>query len=225
MTIKTKKLVLIGAGEFAEIAYEYFTYDSQYEIVGFSVEKAYLKTPILHGRPVVPFEEIAAHFSPTSHEVFVAIPASQLNRLRTRFYQQVKTNGYQCATYISSHAFVWRNAIIGENTFIFEGNVIQPFVTIGNNVILWSGNHIGHRTIIEDNCFLSSHVVVSGYCRIGTGSFVGVNSTFNDHVAIPNDCLIASGTLVNKSFSEAGKIYYGHPAKIMPKKSAFDVIL
>ena len=38
-----KKLVIVGAGEFAEIAYEYFTYDSDYEVVGFAVEKAYIK--------------------------------------------------------------------------------------------------------------------------------------------------------------------------------------
>lgn len=223
--VKTKKLVLIGAGELAEIACEYFTYDSEYEVVGFSVEKDYLKKSILHDKPVIAFEKIIEYFPPETHEVFVAIPASQLNQLRTRFYQEVKKKGYQCATYISSHAFVWRNARIGENTFIFENNVIQPFVVIGNNVILWSGNHIGHRSVIEDNCFLSSHVVVSGYCRIGSGSFIGVNSTFNDRVEIPSDCVIASGTLVNKSLSQSGKIYYGSPAKEMLNKDAYSAAL
>ncbi len=179
----------------------------------------------MYNKPIIAFEDITAHFPAEEHETFIAIPASQLNKLRTRIYQETKRKGYTCATYISSHAFVWRNARIGENTFIFENNVIQPFVTIGDNVILWSGNHIGHRTIIEDNCFLSSHVVISGYCRIGSGSFVGVNATFNDHVEIPQDCLIASNTLVNKSLLQPGKIYYGNPAKIMPKKNAFSVIL
>ncbi|WP_058534420.1 acetyltransferase [Legionella saoudiensis] len=217
---KNKKLVIVGAGELASIAYEYFTYDSNYEVVGFSVEKDYLKETTLYGKPVVAFEELTQHFSPDTHEAFVAIPASQLNRLRTRLYQAVKQLGYTCATYISSHAFVWRNVEIGENCFIFENNTVQPFVKIGNNVILWSGNHIGHQTVIEDNCFLSSHVVVSGYCRIGESCFLGVNSTFNDHVEIPRDCIIASGALVSKSLKEPEKIYYGAPAKEMPKRSA-----
>ncbi|QDP72344.1 acetyltransferase [Legionella israelensis] len=222
---KDKKLVLIGAGELARIAYEYFTYDSDYEVVGFSVEKDYLNETILYDKPVVPFEDITEHFSPKTYEAFVSVPASQLNRLRTRLYKDVKAKGYRCATYISSHAFVWRNAEIGENCFIFEDNTIQPFVKIGNNVILWSGNHIGHQTVIEDNCFLSSHVVVSGYCHIGESCFLGVNSTLNDKVTIPRDCIIASGSLVSKSLEIPEKIYYGAPAKEMPKKSSFSVNL
>ena len=223
--VKDKKLVIVGAGEFARIAYEYFTYDSEYEVVGFSVERDYLQETSLYEKPIVAFDEITKHFDPETHHAYVAIPASQLNRLRTRLYGEVKQKGYTCATYISSRAFVWRNAKVGENTFIFEDNTVQPFVTIGNNVILWSGNHIGHQTVIEDNCFLSSHVVVSGYCRIGNSCFLGVNSTFNDKVEIPRDCIIASGTLVHKSLSEPEKVYFGSPVKEMPKKNAFDVKL
>lgn len=222
---KNNKIVIVGAGELAMIAYEYFTYDSDYEVFGFAVEKEYLEETALYGLPIVAFEEIERHFPSNEFDTFVAIPASQLNRLRTRLYNEVKDKGYTCATYISSRAFVWRNVKVGDNCFIFENNTVQPFVEIGNNVILWSGNHIGHRTVIEDNCFLSSQVVVSGYCRIGNSSFLGVNSTFNDHVSVARDCIVASGSLVSKSLKEPERIYYGAPAKEMPKKSAFSVKL
>lgn len=36
---KTGKLVLIGDSAFAEVAYEYFTHDSPYEVVAFAVER------------------------------------------------------------------------------------------------------------------------------------------------------------------------------------------
>ena len=52
-----------------------------------------------------------------------------------------------------------RRMFIGENTFIFEANVVQPGVTVGDNVVLWSGNHIGHDSVIEDHCFIASHAV------------------------------------------------------------------
>ncbi len=223
--MKSKKLIIIGAGELAMIAYEYFTYDSEYEVIAFSVESAFLNADNLCDKPIVPFETLESRYSKDDHTVFVAIPASQLNRLRTRLYTEVKAKGYKCATYISSNAFVWRNAKIGDNCFIFEDNTIQPFVEIGNNVILWSGNHIGHRSVIEDNCFISSHAVISGYCRIGKSSFIGVNSTFNDHVNLAQDCIVASASLVNKSLIEPGKIYHGSPAKMLPKKSSFDIEL
>ncbi|GGA86907.1 hypothetical protein GCM10011491_13230 [Brucella endophytica] len=223
--MKSKKLVLVGAGEFALIAYEYFTYDSGYDVAAFAVERDYIKEQQINGLPVVPFEELNEQYDPAEYELFVAIPASQLNRLRTRLYLAAKERGYSFATYISSRAFVWRNAIIGENCFIFEHNTVQPFVEIGNNVILWSGNHIGHRTIIRDNCFLSSHVVVSGYCDIGESCFVGVNATFNDRVSVPHDCVIASGTLVNKSLKNPERIYHGSPVEEFPRKSALNVKL
>lgn len=223
--MENKRLVIVGAGELAMIAYEYFTHDSSYDVCGFAVEKEFLVEKELYNLPIVEFESLEISFPPAEVDVFVAIPASQLNRLRTRLFRESKAKGYTCATYISSHAFVWRNVKLGENCFVFENNTIQPFVEIGDNVILWSGNHIGHRTVIEDNCFISSHVVVSGYCRIGESSFLGVNSTLNDHVTVARDCIVASGALVSKSLKEPERVYYGAPAKELPKKSSFSVKL
>lgn len=209
---KTKKLVIVGAGETAEIAYEYFTYDSEYEVVAFSVESQYLDKEKLFDLPVVSFEDIENIYSPNFCEVFVAISYTQLNRVRTRLYQQIKQKGFRVASYISSKAFVWRNVEIGENCFIFENNVIQYKAKIGNNVVLWSGNHIGHQSVIHDNCFISSHVVISGYCQVGENCFLGVNSCLADHITVGKDCVIGAGAVVVKN-AENEKIYRGNPAQ------------
>lgn len=221
-----KKLIIVGTGELAEIAYEYFTHDSDYDVEAFSVDAAFIpKNGLFCDKPVVEFEKIENFYSPKTYDMFVAIPSSQLNRLRKRFYLSGKEKGFGFATYVSSQAFVWRNAVIGENSFIFEHNTIQPFVTIGNNCILWSGNHVGHRTVIQDNCFLTSHVVVSGYCEIGSGSFLGVNSTFNDFTGVGEDCIVGAGSLVTKKFSEKECLYIGSPAKKVEGKNVWDIKL
>lgn len=217
----SKKIFIVGTGEFAEIAYEYFTHDSDLEVAGFCVSREYLKSDQLHGLPVFDYESVEQHFPRDQFLAFVGIPASDLNRTRTRFYQDLKSKGYRFATYVSSRAFAWHNAVIGENTFIFEDNTIQPFVTVGNNCILWSGNHVGHRTVIHDNCFLASHAVISGYCEIGSGTFIGVNATLNDNVKIAENCIIGSGALVVKN-TEPEKIYVGSPARPVAGKSSFD---
>lgn len=215
-----KKIFIIGTGEFAKIAYEYFTYDSDFEVAGFCVNKLYLKDNVLFDLPVHPYEEVERHYPSSEFKAFVGIPASDLNRVRTRFYRDLKSKGYSFATYVSSKAFVWRNVEIGENSFIFENNTLQPFVIVGNNCILWSGNHIGHRTVIHDNCFVTSHSVISGYCDIGQGSFIGVNSTLNDNIKIGESCLIGSGSLIVKD-TEPERIYVGNPARAVPGKSSF----
>lgn len=192
---KHEKLVIVGCGETAQIAYEYFTYDSPYEVVAFSVEKAFLKLNKLLGLPIVPFEELKTLYDPANYKIFVAISYTQLNRIRTRLYKEAKQKGFTAVSYVSSKAFVWHNVEIGENSFIFENNVLQYHVKVGNNVILWSGNHVGHQTIIRDNCYISSHVVISGFCDIGERCFLGVNSSFNDKTRVAHDCVIGSGPL------------------------------
>jgi sugar O-acyltransferase (sialic acid O-acetyltransferase NeuD family) len=205
------KLVIIGDGEFAAIAHEYFTYDSPHTVVGFAVERAFLKSPEYLGLPVVPFEELEQHFDPGEHKAFVAITYTQLNRVRARLYRQAKLKGFELVSYVSSRALVWRNATLGDNVFVFENNVIQHFVSIGNNVILWSGNHIGHRAVIEDHCYLASHVAVSGFCRIEQYSFIGVNVTIADRVTIARDGFIGAGSVIAKD-TKPGTIYYAAPA-------------
>lgn len=217
-----KKLVIIGNKEFAEIAYEYFMSDSEYEVVGFSAEKPYIKSEYLKGKPVVDFAKLPQLFPPDEYYLFTAITYRQLNRLRKRLYQQGKSWGYRFATYISPYAFVWKNNVeIGENCFIFEDNTVQYGVHIGHSVILWSGNHIGHSAKIGDNCFISSHVVVSGYCSVGENSFLGVNATMGNDIMLPKDSILAAGAVTAHSFDEEGRIYAGNPAK-QTKKSAYE---
>ena len=215
---KNKQLVIVGAGETAEIAYEYFTYDSDYEVVAFSVEKNFLDKEKLFDLPVVPFEDLEENYSPNSYEAFVAVSYTQLNRVRTKLYQQVKQKGFKVPSYVSSRAFIWRNVEIGENCFIFENNVIQYQVKIGNNVVLWSGNQVGHQSIIHDNCFISSHVAISGYCEIEENCFLGVNSCLADHIMIARDCVIGAGAVIVKNTEEA-KIYKGNPAEMSKESS------
>lgn len=194
--IKHPKLVIIGAGEFAEIAHDYFNSDSPYEVVGFCAEREFLVQDKVCGLPVVAFEEIEKRFPPESHSAFVAVTYTKLNRIRARLFNAAKSKRYSLATYVSSNAFVWYNAQIGENVFIFENNVIQHKAVISDNCILWSGNHIGHRSRISPHCYLASHIVVSGFCNIGEYCFLGVNVTVADRVNIGRDCLIGAGSIV-----------------------------
>lgn len=203
---KKRNLVIIGDSAFAEIAYEYFSYDSDYEVVGFSVEQDYLQRENLFGLPIVPFESVETYFSPKEHDVFAALAYTQLNRLRTKLSSAAKQKGYKLASYISSKAFVWRNVEMGEHCFIFEGNVVQPFVKLGNNVVLWSGNHIGHHSVIGNNCFVSSHVVISGFVEVGNNCFFGVNSTIINNLKVSKDCWIGPSVTITKDTKE-GEFY------------------
>lgn len=209
---KSKALVIVGNGEIAEMAFEYFTHDSDYEVAAFSIGQEYITADTLMERPVVPLDAVAGAYPPDSHDAFVAIGDLQLNRVRRRQVEATKAMGYRLASYVSSRAFVWRDVAIGENCFILEHNVLQPFTSVGDNVTLWSGNHIGHRSVIEDDVFMASHVVVSGFCRLGRSSFFGVNAAMGPHVSVGADNYIGMGAVLTAS-TEPDGIYQGNPAE------------
>ncbi len=197
-----KKLVIVGDSAFAEVAYEYFTHDSPYTVVAFAVEREFLTKDSLFGLPVLALDELPQRFPADTHDFYAALVYTQMNRLRTRLYLKLKDMGYAPASYVSSRAFVWPNAVLGEHCFIFEDNTVQPFVRIGDNVVLWSGNHIGHHSVIKENCFISSHVVVSGFCTVGANCFIGVNATFGNNLEVGDDCLVGAGALIARDVPE-----------------------
>jgi len=203
-----KSLIIFGAGDIAQLAHYYFSTDSSYEVVAFTVDAGYITASEFCGVPVVPFEEIGKHYSSDEHEIFVALSYSKLNQVRKEKYLAAKALGYHIASYVSSRATLLNAGRIGENCFILEDNTIQPFVTIGNNVTLWSGNHIGHHSTIHDHCFIASHVVVSGGVEIGEYCFIGVNATLRDHIKIGEKCVVGAGALILAD-AEPGGVYIG----------------
>lgn len=203
-----RPIVIFGGSEIAEVAHFYFSTDSTYEVVAFTVDGGYITQDTFCKLPVIPFEDVVSTHSPDSYGMFVALSYAKLNSVRMEKYVAAKSLGYSCPSYVSSRASVLNSRSIGENCFILEDNTIQPFVTIGNNVTLWSGNHIGHHSSIGDHTFISSHVVVSGGVSVGSQCFIGVNATIRDHVSIGDRCVIGAGALL-LSDAEPEGVYIG----------------
>jgi len=212
------KVVIFGVGDFARVAHAYMEADSAHEVVAFTVNERYIQQPEMRGVPVVPFEAIEESHPAGEFGILVAIGFSRVNEARREVYEQCKGLGYEMATYVHSSVNRWKENSIGDNTFIFEENVVQPFVSIGDNTILWSGNHIGHDVTIGSHVFIASHAVVSGNTTIGDSCFVGVNATFRDGITVAPRCVIGAGALVMKDTSE-GDVLAPRADKPLEKES------
>ncbi|HVC98370.1 MAG TPA: acetyltransferase [Pirellulales bacterium] len=208
-----KSVVIFGDGDFARIADVYLTKDSPYDVAAFVVNEAFLQRSELHGRPVVAFESIDRTHPPDQYAMFVAIGYSRVNKARAEVYESCRRRGYEMISYVCSKATQWGEFELGDNCFIFENNVVQPFVKIGNNVIMWSGNHIGHDTVIGDHCFIASHAVISGRVTVGAYSFIGVNATIRDGITIAPSCVIGAGALIVKD-TQPEEVYKGPAAEL-----------
>ena len=201
-------LVVFGAGQIAEVAWHCFVHDSAYEVVGFTVDPRYMGTDRLLGVPVLPYDEAAVRWPAASHSMFVAMAYGRLNQARAETVARVQADGYRCANYVSSRARIAGELVPDSNTFVMELNNLQPFSSLGRNVWLWAGNHIGHHARIGDHCFLASHVVVSGSVEVGESSFIGVNATIRDNVRIGARNVIGAGAVILSDTKDA-EVYVG----------------
>jgi sugar O-acyltransferase (sialic acid O-acetyltransferase NeuD family) len=200
------RVVIFGLGDFARIARVYLDRDSPHEVVAFTADREHVTADEAHGLPVVPSDELEARYPPGEFAMLVAIGFSGVNKARAAVYDAMKARGYELVTYVSSRATVLGEAELGDNCFVFEENVIQPFVRIGNDVVLWSGNHVGHDTTIGDHVFIASHAVISGNVTIGDHCFVGVNATFRDGITVAPECVVGAGALIMKD-TERGDVF------------------
>lgn len=192
----TRKLVMFGTRQIAEVLAWYIERESDYRIEAFTVDGEYLTDATFQGRPVVAFEEVAQRFGPDEHEMFVALSYAKMNRIRAEKFAAAKAVGYRLASHVSPKAQAWEGLQVGENSFVMEHNVVQPFARIGADTTLWAGNHIGHHSVIGDHCFLASHIVVSGGVTIGDHCFIGVNATLRDGITVAPRCLVGAGALI-----------------------------
>jgi len=215
----SSKVVIFGILDTAELAHYYLEHDSPHTVAAFTVNKEYIKEDTFKGLPVVPFEELEQHYPPNEYRLFAPMTGIKMNTLRKKIYEEGKARGYEFISYVSSKATVCDNEI-GDNCFILEDNTLQPFTKIGNNVVMWSGNHIGHHGIIEDHVFFTSHVVLSGHCHVKERAWFGVNATIRDFTTIGEGCLIAMGAMITKNTDDNG-FYLGSPAK-KQEKTALD---
>ncbi|BAY07127.1 acetyltransferase [Calothrix sp. NIES-2098] len=189
------QVVIFGTSEIAEIVHFYLTHDSEHEVVAFTVDEAYLQADSFHGLPLVPYEKLEKYYPPSEYKLFVAISYKNVNKLRAEKYLDAKKRGYSFITYISSQAS-YHGTPVGENSFIFEHSVIQPFSAIGNNCLLFGANHVSHHCVIKDHCFLTSNVVLGGGAIIEEYTFLGLNATVRNYIHIGKENIIGAGAII-----------------------------
>lgn len=200
------KIVIFGAGQIADEAYFYLTNDSPHEVVAFTVDAEHLPGKEKLGLPVVPFEGVTRAYPPGNFKMFVAVGYQDLNKFRARKYEEAKAKGYELISYMSSRASNFGGVEIGDNCFILEFVTIQPCSTIGSNVFLWSGNHVGHHASVGDHCYIAGQVVISGNTKIEPYCFIGVSATLGHEITIGAESFIGAGSLITKNV-ESRSVY------------------
>jgi len=200
------KVILFGIGGGAQTALRYLSKDSQHEIVAFTVDRKNRNVETFKGLPVVDFENVQDYFSPENYKMFILLNFDDMNGLRTKKFEEAKRKGFKFINYISSNNKFVEEIQIGENCFVLDNQTINLDVKIGDNVVLWSGNHIGDRSIIDNNVWISSQVAIGGDVKIGSKCFLGMHATISHSIEIAEKNFIGAGTLITKS-TKKGNVF------------------
>ncbi len=212
-----KKLLIFGLHDFAELAWYYFSVDSTYEVAGFVVTREYLPQKLeFHNLPILEFETIEKICPSEEYDFFVPMAPIKMNTIRENFYLKVKEKGYTLPSYISSKAIVFDKTNIGDNCFILEGSILQPFVKVGVNVIIW-GAFIGHHSVIKSHIFIAK-AKLCGHVIVENNSFIGTGANIVEKCNIGKGGFISMGSNVIMNTKMWG-IYSGNPAVLQKKKS------
>lgn len=207
-----KPIIIFGDDDVARLAHWYFSHDTVRRVEAFCVDREYLHKNFFLSLPVLPFDEAVLKYPPNLFDMFVAIGYSDCNRNRERVYTRVKEHGYHLVSYVSSKCMYLSENPPGENCFILEGNIIQPYASIGNNVTVWSGSHIGHDSCIDAHVFVASHVIIAGHVHVMHNSFLGVNATIRDKVTIAPFSIVGASSFIDADTTEE-HIYFGTRSK------------
>ena len=197
------KIVLFGIGRGADVAYRYLVRDSDHEICAFTVDRKYIRGSTFRDLPVVPFEEVEHDFPPESHQMFIVLGYQEMNALRQRKYMEAKGKGYRFISYVCSDFFRAGDLDIGENCFILDNQSICLDVKIGNNVVMWSSNHIGDMSTIQDHVWISSHVTIAANVTVSENSFLGVGATISGRVTLGKSSFIGAHVLISSDTKPA----------------------
>tara|TARA_Y100001968_G_scaffold324599_1_gene364277 strand:- start:5643 stop:6305 length:663 start_codon:yes stop_codon:yes gene_type:complete len=195
-----KPVVIFGADQNSQVASYYLQNDTNFEILAHCVDDEFIDkvdTSLLQYE-VLSWNNLIKKYNNSEINFFAPLYGGRMGKNRMKIYNKIKDNGYSFISYISSRSNIFTKNI-GENCLILEGNTLQPFTRIGNNVSIWSNNHIGHHTVIEDHATITSHVIISGNCTIGENSFLGVNSSIKDGIKLGKYSFIGMGANITRN--------------------------
>ena len=205
---KEERLIILGAGFFAEEVADYVSRIEDYELVGFveGVSRDRCREKLL-GFPVIWVDDLAILGG--SCKAVCAVGTTK----RKFFIQQAAGSGLEFVTIVHPAAEVSLTATLGNGTIISPGTVIAASTEIGSHVIVNRGCLIGHHVQIGDYVTISPGANVAGRARIGDLCYIGMGAVILDGISVGSNSVVGAGAVVTKDVPGSVQVM-GIPARI-----------
>jgi sugar O-acyltransferase (sialic acid O-acetyltransferase NeuD family) len=210
-----KKLIILGAGVFAEEVADLASDTGAFELVGFVEGRERSRcSECMLGLPILWIDDL--HAFDAHHEVVCAIGSTK----RSNLIRQARSLGFQFPRVIHPSAQISSSVVIGEGSIIGRGAIISASTRIGSHVIVNRGCLIGHHVAIGDYATISPGANIAGKVTIGDHAFVGMGVNIVDGVVIGKSSMVGAGSLVTNDVPEHVQVM-GAPARFLRHIDAF----
>lgn len=117
---------------------------------------------------------------------------------------------------------MYKSVIIGNSCCFREFVTINAGTTLNtvlqNDIIMLSGSHVGHDSVVENKVTISRSVVLAGHCYICEGANIGLGAMLHQFSIIGHYAMIGMGAIITKkTIVEPLNVYAGNPAKFIKK--------
>jgi len=209
-----KSVILYGTGNISKMIF----YDSigrtDFHIVGFTVDKIYLREGLFLGLPQIDFDLVADLYPPTDYDMLAVSGGYRSMRDREVMYSKAKNKGYTLRNYISQKADFSPEVTMGDNNIILSGSHVGIGGTMGNNNLIRQNVYLGHDFILGDNNVIAPGCNIGGKCKIGNTCYIGLGSTVLNGTTVAEETLIGAGSVVIKD-TEPYSRNVGNPSRII----------
>lgn len=136
------------------------------------------------------------------------------NAIRQAIANNIVKHNKTILSVVHPSASLANNVEIGAGSFIARNVAVNPFVRIGNYVILNTSSVIEHECTVKDGAHIAPGAVLAGNVSIGERTFIGANAIVKQGVKIGRDVVIGAGAVILHDIKDGMKIV-GNPGRII----------
>jgi sugar O-acyltransferase (sialic acid O-acetyltransferase NeuD family) len=203
-----QKLIILGAGLFAEEIADYILRKKEYELIAFveGMDRDKCQQKVL-GLPIIWIDDVG--ILKKTCKAVCAVGSTK----RKFFIEQALNSGIKFITLVHPGAYVSGTVMLCEGVTVGPGTVIAASTKVGSHVIINRGCLIGHHVAIGHYVTISPGVNIDGKSRIGDLSYIGMGAVILDGISIGRQSFVGAGAIVTKDVPECVQVI-GVPARI-----------
>lgn len=212
VTLKSKSLILLGAGGHAKVLLSLLNL-LHYDVTGVC-DPELIKSGVINweGIPVLGDDSVIENYSPSDICLVNGIGQRVGDSTRLKLFQHFKERGYDFPVLVHPTAYVDNDVLLAEGVQVMAGVIIQPGVSVGVNSIINTKASVDHDCTISSDVHIAPGATLCGGVSIGVGVFIGAGAVIAQGISVGNEAVIGAGASLVRNLEPRQRVL---PARLV----------